>query len=72
MSKTEDWADQGLKSVIAELSHCAFPLTLELASQFIRTAYNEGYQAALTEPGPVIVLDVIHRRDELALRIPVS
>lgn len=72
MSAAEDWADQGLKAVIAELSHCEFPLDLELASQFIRTAYNEGYQAALTEPEEPIIVDAIRRRDELALRIPVA
>ena len=72
MSASEDWADQGLKSIIAELAHCEGALDLELASKFMRAAYNEGYQAALTEPEEPIIVDAIRRRDELALRVPVA
>ena len=68
----EEWADAGLEAVHAQLAKCEEPLTLELVSQFMRSAYNEGYQAALSEPDAPIVLDVIQRRDALALRIPVS
>jgi hypothetical protein len=73
-SDVERWADQGLKEVIAELAHCSFPLSLEVASKFIRAAYNQGYQDGLTEPLEELpsVLTAIERRDELALRVPVS
>jgi hypothetical protein len=73
-SDVERWADQGLKEIVAELAHCTPPLSLEVASKFIRAAYNQGYQDGLTEPLDELpsVLELLERRDELALRIPVS
>jgi hypothetical protein len=71
-SPTEDWADQGLKQLIVDLSRWKMPLSPEAAAVFIRAAYGRGYSEALAEADPLPILEASKRRDELALRIPVS
>jgi len=68
----EEWADDGLKALYADLADCKPPLSLDTVSIFIRAAYGRGYSDALSEPEEPVLLEALRRRDELALRIPVS
>lgn len=69
---SQEWADAGLGELLEDLESRRFPLDFETAWQFVRAAYGRAYVLSLEHGDERIATEAIARRDELALRVPVS
>lgn len=72
MTAAEEWANDGLGSLMEDLDRHVGPISMEDARIFMRAAYGAGYVNALRSDDHVFLLDVLSHRAELALRVPVS